>query len=162
MDYKEKYEKALVHLKKFVDGDCVCESEILADFPELRESEDERIIRIIHSALYNAKCKLGREEYDKAVAWLERQKEQKSVEWSEEDEKILKEIISDVKFEGYNNDMQADSYRKINWLKSLRPQKQWKPSEEQLKALYDLIPVGEYLSEKEILLYSLYNKLKEL
>ena len=45
--------------------------------------------------------------------------EQKSA-WSEEDENILKEIITDVKFEGYNNDMQANSYKKINWLKSLK------------------------------------------
>ena len=40
--------------------------------------------------------------------------------WSEEDEKILKDILVDVKFEGYNNDMLANSYKKINWLKSLR------------------------------------------
>ena len=55
--------------------------------------------------------------------------------WSEEDEEILKDIITDVKFEGYNNDMQANSYKKINWLKSLRPQSQWKPSEGQLECL---------------------------
>lgn len=40
--------------------------------------------------------------------------------WTEEDEKILKDILVDVKFEGYNNDMLANSYKKINWLKSLK------------------------------------------
>ena len=75
--------------------------------------------------------------------------------WSEEDEKILKEIISDVKFEGYNNDMQADSYKKINWLKSLRPQNRWKPSEEQMMALLYHCSNGSVLS-------SLYNDLKKL
>ena len=79
MDYKEKYEKALVHLKKFVDGDCVCESEILADFPELSESEDERIIRCLKEIVEwgcskNIMVKCGVDL--KAVkTWLERQKE---------------------------------------------------------------------------------------
>ena len=46
--------------------------------------------------------------------------EKVSPAWSEEDEKVLKDILVDVKFEGYNNDMLANSYKKINWLKSLR------------------------------------------
>lgn len=45
---------------------------------------------------------------------------QKPIKWSEKDEKMLNDIISDVKFEGYNNDLQASSYRKINWLNSLK------------------------------------------
>ena len=69
--------------------------------------------------------------------------------WSEEDEKILKEIISDVKFEGYNNDMQADSYKKINWLKSLRHQSQWKPSKEQIVALRWVLNNVPYNKHKE-------------
>ena len=63
----------------------------------------------------------------------------KPAEWSEEDEKILKDIITDVKFEGYNNDMLANSYKKIKWLKSLKdrvqPQNTWKPSDEQMEVL---------------------------
>lgn len=51
--------------------------------------------------------------------YIEKQGEQKPA-WSEEDEKILKDILVDVKFEGYNNDMLANSYKKINWLKSLK------------------------------------------
>lgn len=46
--------------------------------------------------------------------------EQKPIKWSEKDEKMFNEIISDVKFEGYNNDLLASSYRKINWLNSLK------------------------------------------
>lgn len=46
--------------------------------------------------------------------------------WTEEDEKILKDILVDVKFEGYNNDMLANSYKKINWLKSLKDRVQSK------------------------------------
>ena len=46
--------------------------------------------------------------------------EKVSSAWDEEDEKILKDILVDVKFEGYNNDMLANSYKKINWLKSLK------------------------------------------
>ena len=80
--------------------------------------------------------------------------------WNEEDEKILKEIITDVKFEGYNNDMQANSYKKINWLKSLKERYTWKPSDEQMDALR-YVTNFDYGGYKATLV-SLYEQLKKL
>lgn len=45
---------------------------------------------------------------------------EKLAEWSEEDEKILKDILLDVRYNGYNNDMQANSLKKIGWLNSIK------------------------------------------
>ena len=77
-------------------------------------------------------------------------KEQKPVEWSEEDEKMLKNVL--FVLESYVSRSESASspslittyptyYKEIDWLKSLRPQ--WKPTEEQMEALayaiqYDL------------------------
>ena len=63
--------------------------------------------------------------------------EQKPVEWSEEDERNLQGIIDEI--EATKN--HAPSYdlatydRYLSWLKSLRPQKQWKPTEKQMYTL---------------------------
>lgn len=102
MDYKEKYEKAIIHLKKFLDGDCVVDQEILADFPELAESEDERVRRWI-TALIHEGGEYSEDEHPmalKAIHWLEKQKErvpkngetgtreQKPVEWKPQPESL--------------------------------------------------------------------------
>ena len=60
--------------------------------------------------------------------WLKSLKErvQPKQEWSEEDEKMLQSILDEYK---------SMSIEKRNWLKSLRPQTTWKPSDEQMEAL---------------------------
>jgi hypothetical protein len=83
-----------------------------------------------------------------------------SNEWSEEDEKVLNSIIAYIE----TGNIYATS--KVNmkvWLKSLRPQPKWKPSEEQMEALdeyiYAKVPnTGKY--SKAVL--SLRDKLKKL
>ena len=57
---------------------------------------------------------------------------QKPAEWSEEDEKQIRQIERIVKDAGCSKQLQE---RIHNWLKSLRPQPHWKPSEEQMNAL---------------------------
>ena len=53
----------------------------------------------------------------------------KPAEWSGDDEKMLRTIISDgVRGVGLDNSQ-------VDWLKSLRPQPRWKPSEEQMDIL---------------------------
>lgn len=64
--------------------------------------------------------------------------EQKPAEWSEEDENMLWNIISIV---GESKSIQADEM--LDWLKSLRPQSHWKPSKEQMKALWDAYKGGK-------------------
>ena len=101
-------------------------------FPELKESEDEKIRRAVKNALI-LKTSCNSLTHDgvalgDAIAWLEKQK---PAEWSEEDEKILNCIITDYEGEIANLsdtpiDKQAESlYRQyISCLKSLRPQVQ--------------------------------------
>ena len=67
-----------------------------------------------------------------AITAVKKLKVQKPVEWSEEDRYNLSSIegmIHTLKGDGRSAD------RLIAWLNSLRPQKQWKPSEEQITAL---------------------------
>lgn len=75
-----------------------------------------------------------------AHVWLYSLKDrvQPKQEWSEEDEKMFNEIILDLKVLKYRDTGEAGKaayQREIDWLKSLRPQPQWKPSEKQINAL---------------------------
>lgn len=74
----------------------------------------------------------------------------KQKSWSEEDERMLRTIISDG-----SRGVELDS-RQIAWLKSLRPS--WKPSKEQMKALQNAVALTA--CDKE--LARLYNQLKKL
>lgn len=65
-------------------------------------------------------------------------KEQKPVEWSEEDEKMKERLITRLNWITYNTRTDGTSpnitfFDEIDWLKSLRPG--WKPTEEQMEAL---------------------------
>lgn len=78
--------------------------------------------------------------------------------WSKEDEKMYTATILALAGFMCNED-------KIDWLKSLKDrvqaQKQWKPSEEMLEALYKVIPENVIaISEDEMLLGKLYQGLK--
>ena len=77
-------------------------------------------------------------------------------EWSEEDEKILRTILSDG-IRGAELDM-----LQVNWLKSLRHQNQWKPSELQLGCLSDAIEYYNSLGYPAPKLKELLDDLKKL
>ena len=70
------------------------------------------------------------------IDWLKSLKDrvlpQPMQEWSEEDKNMLQSILDEYK---------SMPTEKRNWLKSLRPQNTWKPSEEQLKILDKIIGV---------------------
>lgn len=98
------------------------------------------------------------------IAWLKSLKErvqlQPKQEWSEEDEKMLNSFLHKVEV------CDLLTIKENHWivkkLKLLRPQKQWKPTQEQLDALkWQLENVSEsawqYKATEE-----LYNQLKEL
>ena len=85
---------------------------------------------------------------------------QKPAEWSEEDEKRVKQLIYDTEFikahyekrkeklgEQFNNALIRDCDEQIAWLKSLRPS--WKPSEVCYGAKGDPDPAGEEQEEPE-------------
>ena len=108
---------------------------------------------------------------DEVISWLQSLKDrvQPKQEWNEEDSYYRNHIIQII--EEINNaplKRGEDWEAYINWLKSLRPQNNWKPSEEQVKAFEHFIrSIGEsgYASPYENdtkLLYSLLEQLKKL
>jgi hypothetical protein len=177
-------------------------------FPDLKESEDERIRYSLMSFLNSlSETEVpSKEEFRKWWYWLEKQGEQKP-SWSEEDEKIYQSIIDDTVQENQLDDKQinwleslkdrvqpqpkqewSEEDRKhidniisllnqakeeyvrksgqfpswineILWLKSLKSQNMWKPSEEQLNEVKNAIGIT---GTNGIVLLSLYNDLKSL
>ena len=88
-----------------------------------KESEDERVRKEIIGYL-NSRVATAEETellyFKRWLAYLEKLKEQKPAEWSEEDELMRSACIAfiqDEKFKGYER-----SYECVDWLKSLRPQ----------------------------------------
>jgi hypothetical protein len=96
---------------------------------------------------------------------LEKQGEQKPA-WSEEDEKILSDIIKDLvhPWNEYIPDRIEDEIKWLkNKLKSLTPQTTWKPSDEQMKALADALSLAKNCGEEIAFdLRTLYEQLKKL
>lgn len=178
--------KAIDVVKQMVTDGQVSQEVAEKYFPELKESEDERIRKSLLDYLrtlpnhfsHNGGLvtdwiawleKQGQtftkkdvdDAYLKGVCdtkhELEKQGEQKPA-WSKEDEKMYTATILALAGFMCNED-------KIDWLKSLKDrvqaQKQWKPSEEMLEALYKVIPENVIaISEDEMLLGKLYQGLK--
>lgn len=118
---------------------------------------------------------ITKEEMQKLTDWLkslpERFNLQPKQEWSEKDSEMITNIISSL--HGYIRTFRPDPENKkiyesirldeeIDWLKSLRPQPHWKPSEEQMKWLRDVIETVPMTCRQQIPLESLYNDLKKL
>lgn len=96
--------------------------------------------------------------------------QQKSAEWSDEDKAMIKSIL--FVLESYVSQSESASspslittyptyYKEIDWLKSLRPQSHWKPSEEQIEALKN-VAFGNYQNGDGPVLRGLYEQLKRL
>lgn len=82
MDYEKKYKEALERAKQFMtEHPTRAEQDLMtALFPELKESEDERIRKWIIEEFklhYDFESKSLNPMVEKALAWLEKQKEQK-------------------------------------------------------------------------------------
>lgn len=124
--------------------------------------EDEKMINTLIIALPQwangniAMLPSQAEEYVERLKSLkDRVQPQPQQEWSEED--LYK--IENALFGTYAVDVAT---RLLNKIKSLRPQPKWKPSEEQMKALYDAAFEANWESMNIDLLESLYNDLKKL
>lgn len=165
MEQEKRYNKALERARKELQAcgstDCDAYRQIVRIFPELAESEDERIRKHLIEFLSDL-SKLGKntnfDRWSKAdcanwIAWL---KKQKPAEWSEDDNETLTDCMSAIRDAKHFKDEDKDEL--IFWLKSLRPQKQWKPTDEQMKALWEVYQGGEEQSA----LAGLYNDLKRL
>ena len=98
---------------------------------------------------------------ERIIDWLKLLKDraQAKPEWREEDEDILNTIINHFKV-----DIECtDEDDIVRWLKSLKPQNRWKPSEEQMKVLSTICITGCIVEPEEgEVISSLYDDLKEL
>ena len=127
MNYEKKYQKLVDAVKVLRDNnpsDEGIQNWVNDNVPELKESEDERIIKGIKAALkfeFNDGCRIApgtdvtREE---ALEWLDKQCGQKSVEWSEEDEEMLNVIDTLIWY--HLAETENGKYEYSEWLKSLK------------------------------------------
>ncbi len=129
------YDETIEKLRNFYrDYDIVSslidvKEELASLFPELQESEDERMLREIKRYIREQGNKPtglpnGTATVADMLAWLEKQGEQKPV-WSKEDEHKIKDIVYflNTAKKHYASTVELDAC--IDWLKSLRPQEHY-------------------------------------
>lgn len=179
-NFEQEYKKAFEAAKGLHDaGNSLTKRQMEIVFPQLAESEDERIrkflIEMFSHGTWQKEWPFGPNEI---VAWLEKQKEphftkrnalfdkcvencdpkvmkkvsdeidemlqkeQKPAEWSEEDRLHYTNVLGALEYvKGCKSDYDKIEAVKsdIAWFKSLRyrpkPSDNWKPSEEQMRAL---------------------------
>ena len=182
------YEELKSGLLRLIDEGKISREDASRVLPELRESEDEQIVDWLYDMLKRGidgapKGCPDNPIAEKALAWLEKQKEQKPdteicphsiksksysitgypCEWSEEDDKIRRNLMS-LLVNMRGDRITEETYQKYYpWLKSLRPG--WKPTDKQMKALQSakfIYKDGLDNSAVASILESLYNDLKKL
>lgn len=116
--YKEVLEKIREGLQPLPDGtkiSGVTRAFLEEVFPELKESEDEKIRKAVIEMIHDTPSIECEENYNVCkndiLVWLEKQGEKKPTEWSDEDEEYLRRAINATK-DGYP--------MTTKWLKSLK------------------------------------------
>ena len=142
MDYEKKYKNALEWARQVMNGETgFIRKEVEEVFPELKESEDERIKEKIIATIHLYYGEPLEDEAKEMIAWLEKQAEQKPA-WSEEDERMCtKTIFALAGFMG-NED-------KIDWLKSIKDRVLPQPKQEWSQNDIDMIDWLIRCCEKE-------------
>jgi len=127
---------------------------------EWSEEDDNMIMSINHHLDSQKNYVTNTTNIEQCQNWLksfkDRVQPQLKQEWSEDDEKMLNEIIEDVipcgECPDYPTEEERKYYyegqKKVDWLKSLKPQKQWKPSEEQIKAVEESLSLAKNCGEE--------------
>lgn len=90
------YDEALERTSKLIDEGCLNKMTGEFIFPELKESEDERIRKAIIEGLREMKSSfhtISSIKIDDAIAWLEKQGEQKPAEYNRETSTDLRDIV---------------------------------------------------------------------
>ena len=141
MDYKDKYENALKWARGIYPKAAGAFKEDLEHiFPELAESEDERIRKTLLDHFKQNRDEGDYDErwnglsYDSIITWLEKQgstilsnssnigKDEQKPDWSEEDERNWQGVIDEIQA----NKNSAPCYdletydRYLNWIESIK------------------------------------------
>ena len=131
----KRYDEALEELRGLLE--CVreekreiLEEDITSIFPELQENEDERIRKgIIRNLQYLMDMSEGfvKEDLQERIAWLEKQGEQKSIEWSgkigvKHADGKLKEMLDRKEHHAWSEKYIADVFEKVGLAKIVREQ----------------------------------------
>lgn len=135
MDYKEKYEQALERARQFSEKPYLEDSAGIVEyiFPEFKESEDKNKFWVAVEALEDA-GKFEIADWFKAIKY--RVLPQPRQEWSEEDKRIIDNLISQLgNLYARKLIKKSTKDKYVNWLKSIRLQSYWKPSDKQIEAL---------------------------
>jgi len=105
MDYEKAYKEALNWMRGIYPTLAGSDKEDAEHyFPELKESDNERIRKeIIHYILYKASG-ISAEQEHAWISYLEKQKEQKPAEWRDR----LKDEIKHLKIDVYDQSHQFD------------------------------------------------------
>ena len=171
----KRYDGVVNKLRGFISqgvDPLITRSDVQNFFPELQESDDERIRKELVDFLKET-IEYGGISPDiwnmnnakKWIAWIEKQGEQKSSSWSEDDEEICHAIENCV-CECVHSIGTVRKVRCCNWLKDIKYKNGWKPSDDQMYSLKNALNVviGErseyHLTIQE--LRSLYDDLKKL
>ena len=158
----ERIRKVLIHIVKSACskygikyiGDKITEEMLLAYLEKQKPVENSgKELLYVSNKSYNIGYRDGK-----------REAEQKTAEWSEDDERIRAKLLS-----YFNEFVESTSFgrREVieirHWLKSLRPT-QWKPSEEHLSALLAIISDPNNIGSQtcQLALTDLYEQLKKL
>ena len=171
----KRYDEAIERARYWEKNPTVWSSDDICQklFPELKGSDDERIRKWIRKELeskYVVDNIVNNVMADKALAWLDKQGEQKPA-WSKEDKNnilfltsIIEECFKDKEKITLCGDTVCANFTKenvIDRLKSLSPQNRWKPSDEQMHSLKQAINAFPYETDYLELLYEQLKKLME-
>lgn len=168
----KRYDELKVTAQGLEQDGCFDKLTLFDLFPELKESEDERIRKELITFFQRFPYeRIGNDctKVKEAIAWLEKQGEQKPA-WTEEDEEIFSNVIMDNNVRRGACIITQEYHDKVEgWLKSLKervqPQSTWKPSDEHihwLKWAINKMPDNEKANEAEAVLEELLEQLKKL
>lgn len=167
-DYEKLYKDALGRAEAIASKGPASAKFMSEIFPEFDKFNDERIRKKI--CLCIEECLhsdvIRDYERDELITYLEKQKEKKPAEWSEEDRNTLlmaatvlkANFDSDEKFDECEYDCETLAGKLLEMRH--RPSSSWKPSEEQMVALFDIIHPADTVNRSA--LESLYEQLKKL
>ena len=132
MNYEKKYKEALEKARQFSERPLEEDSSSIVEyiFPELKESEDERIRKAL-IRFHKSTIDVDGIKSEDIIAWLEKQGEKNG--WSEEDEMIALSIKQIVNCASFLNVVPETLDKIDKWLNSLKQRIKEKPEPVEFK-----------------------------